>query len=207
MNTQSFKKAVVGVILCGVTTFAAATGVDPNGPWYNLPNGGSPLAHGQTLIAQGGDVMVTFLGPTSAGYDEDLYIASPANVLGHFFNNHTAPHGQVVDLGSYAAGTEIEFGLDVLSTGETWFDGDGSRNTDGFVHAYMVNNYEGLANTTYVGFEDLDGSSFADWNYTDDVFAFSGVQAASTVPDSSVTLPLLGAGLLGLAAFARRLKK
>src|SRR5207245_2015193 len=108
-----------------------------------------------------------------------------------------------VDLGVFAAGTEIVFGLYVDTTGNTFYDGPASRNFDGFVHAYMVNNYLGMADTTYVGFEDLNGLTGSDWNYVDQVYSFTGT-AGRSVPDSASTLALLGLGLVGLGALARR---
>lgn len=178
------------------SAISALAQLDPHGPWYPFPNGGAPVASGQSLIAQGGEVTVTFLGPTSAGYSEDLFVASPANGFGHFFNNHSTPNGTVLSLGVWPAGTELIFGLDVHDTGDQWFTGPATRNSDGFVHAYMVDNYQGLPNTTYVGFEDLNGTTGADWNYVDEVFAFTGVQ--SSVPEPTTLLPLLGASALGV---------
>jgi len=161
-------------------------------------------------------VYVTDLGPTSAGFDEQIFVASPTDGFnGLFLDNHGGtPNGTTFYLGTFAAGTEIEFGLDMLDTGGNplepdgtiLYDGPGSRNPDGQVHAFMVNNYEGLADTTYVGFEDelLDVPS--DFNYVDEVYAFTGTSAAP-VPDLPGTLPLLGLGLSGLAAFGRRFRK
>ena len=191
--------ALVGTVL---STYAA---VDPTGPWYPSPNGGAPVAFGQELFASGGDVTLTFLGPTGAAYDEHLFVASPANGLGMFFDNHSTPNGATVDLGVIPAGTEILFGLFVDTTGNTFYDGPASRNFDGVVHAYMVNNYEGLPNTTYVGFEDLV-ADISDFNYVDEVYAFTGAAAAGA-PDASSSLPLLAMSLTALAGFARRLKK
>lgn len=186
-------------------TTTIPAGLNPGGPWYPTPNGGSAVTGGQELFSSGGDVTVTFLGPTSAAYDEELFVAMPSLGYGLFMDNHSTGNGTTYDLGVIPAGTEIEFGLDVFNTGNLWFDGPGSRNSDNTVHAYMVNNYEGLANTTYVGFEDL-AASVADFNYVDEVYAFTGASSAS-VPDSSSTLPLLGVGLAGLAGIARRFRK
>jgi hypothetical protein len=135
-----------------------------------------------------------------------------------YFENHTTPAGTSVNLGSFAAGTEIEFGIYILDTGNTWFDGPGSRNADGAVHAYMQNDYEGQPNLTYVGFEDepydpsgaitpYDPTGFnGDFNYLDEVYTFEGARAASA-PDITGTLPLLGLGLSSLVAFGRRFRK
>jgi len=185
------------------------TGPDtPASPWYPTPSGisGVPVSFGEELFSSGGDVTVTFLGPTGASYDEQLFVEMPSLGYGTFMDNHATANGTTYDLGVIPAGTEIEFGLDVLTTGDVWYDGPGSRNADGDVHAYMVNNYEGLANTTYVGFEDENGITGSDFNYVDEVYAFTGA-SAMTVPDASSTLPLLGLGLAGLAGVARRFRK
>jgi hypothetical protein len=183
--------------------------LDPHGPYYDSPNGGNPLASGQELFASGGDVTITFLGPTTAIYDDILFVATPANGLGQFFENHSTYNGTTVDLGNVDAGTEIEFGLYAYNSGQTWYDGPGGRNSDGQVHTYMVNNYEGLENTTYLGFEDLGATENSDWNYVDDIFAVTGVNAGNpnTVPEITSTVSLLGFSLCSLMTFRRYFKK
>jgi hypothetical protein len=188
----------------GVGTLALSAQAIPVGPYYDSPNGGNPLPTGQILITSGGDVTLTFLGPTTAIYHDIVFIASPPNGLGQIFDNHGAAKGTTYDLGSFAAGTELEFALFVFNTSETWYSGPGSRNADGFVHAYMLNNYEGLANTTYVGFEDLAANAGADWNYVDDIFAVTGANAQ--VPDGASTFALLGLSLCSVVAYQRRCK-
>jgi hypothetical protein len=181
-----------------------ATTLDPHGPYYGSPNGGNPLLSGQELIASGGDVTVTFLGPTTAIYDDIIFLQSPANGFGLFFDNHSTYNGTSIDLGSYAAGTELEFGLYVFNTGNTWYDGPGSRNIDGQVHTYMLNNYEGIPDTTYIGFEDLAANAGADWNYVDDIYAVSGVNAMDVpVPDIASTAFMLGFAGLSLSIFRK----
>jgi hypothetical protein len=195
-----------------------------SGPTYSFPSGifGVPVTVGEELFASGGPVYVTQLGPTGASYDEQLFLVSPTtdgdNNL--FLDNHSTPNGTTYDLGTFAAGTEIEFGLDVLSTGNIWYDGPASRNADGAVHAYVVSDYQGIANVTYVGFEDepydptgastpYDPTGFnGDFNYTDEIYAFTGTTAAPPpVPDVSSALSLLTLGLSGMAAFGRRLRR
>jgi hypothetical protein len=213
LNSNIAKKLLGCCALMGVLQAATAqppivaipAGLNPAGPSYPTPNGGSAVLVGEELFATGGEVYVTDLGPTRAAYSEDLLVASPGNAFGQFMNNHSTPNGTTYDLGSYAAGTEIEFGLYVFDTQNTWYDGPASRNADGVVHAYMVNNYEGLANTTYVGFEDL-AAPVADFNYVDEVYAFTGVGAASA-PDAASTLSLLGMAMTALACFGRRSRK
>jgi len=173
------------------------TGLDPSGPWYPTPSGttGVPVTSGQELFASGGPIYVTDLGPTAAGYDEQLFVEMPNTGYGLFMDNHSTGNGTTYYLGTYAAGTEFEFGLDVLTTGDVWYDGPGSRNSDGAVHAYMVNNYEGLANTTYVGFED-EPASFADFNYVDEVYAFTGAASVQVVPEPATYGALAGLGMI-----------
>jgi hypothetical protein len=202
----TFRKITTITALVGSLASVSAVTLDPTGPWFPTPNGGAPVALGQTLVSSGGDVTLTFLGPTGAAYTEHLFVASPANGLGMFFDNHLTVNGTTVDLGVIPAGTEILFGLYVDTTGDTFYSGPGSRNVDGQVHAYMVNNYQGLADTTYVGFEDLNGLTGSDWNYVDQVYAFTGAQAVRA-PDSGATVSLLGLGLASLIGVSRRFRK
>jgi hypothetical protein len=166
------------------------------------PNIGTAVTTPQELFANGGDVTVTFLGRGGAVYTDLLFLNSPANGFGTIFNNQTTPANTTMDLGNFATGTEMQFGIQVLNTQNTWLIGPGSRNSDGTVHAYLQP--DGV-NTTYVGFEDLD-ASVADFNYTDVQFTFTGLSARSA-PDAASTLPLLGMSLAGLMAFARRFRK
>src|SRR5205085_9962825 len=89
--------AILSAFAASMASVCAA--LDPHGPWYPSPNAGAPVPFGQTLVSNGGDVTLTFLGPTGASYTEHLFVVSPANGLGMFFNNHTTPNGTVVDLG------------------------------------------------------------------------------------------------------------
>ena len=175
-----------------------------NGAIPAYPGGGYgiPVAAGQQLFASGGDVTVTYQGWQGAAYEEYLFLASPANGFGLFFENHGTPAGTTLDLGTWAAGTEMMFGIYVQTTGNTWYDGPGSRNVDGVVHAYMANNY-GSPNTTYVGFEDLDFRTGADANYKDEVFTFTGL---TVVPEPGTYLAGLSA-LAMLGAFGWRSRK
>jgi hypothetical protein len=229
MNSNVIKKLAGSCALMGAVLSASAgptpsgsapplstipAGLNPLGPHYLSPNGGAPVAVGDELIASGGPVYVTDLGPTGAAFDEQIFVASPNDGENNLFmDNHTALNGDTYLLGTFAAGTEIEFGLDVLNTfggneanGTILYTGPGSRNSDGDVHAYLVGDYEGLADTTYVGFEDELASVPSDFNYGDEIFAFTGTTAVST-PDASSTLPLLGMGLTALAGVARRIRK
>jgi len=191
--------------LSGFVIPLQANSINPMGPYYALPNGGNPLPTGQELIASGGDVTLTFLGPTTAIFDDVIFLQSPANGFGLFFDNHGTANGTTLDLGNYVAGTELEFGIYSYNTGNSWYSGPGSRNADGDVHAYMVNDYEGIPNTTYVGFEDLAADAPSDWNYVDDIFAVSGANATNA-PDITSTAFLLGFAGLSIAIFRRSFK-
>ena len=121
--------------------------------------------------------------------------------------------GYTADLGTFAAGTEVEFGVYVWDTGNTWSDGPGSRNSDGAVNAYIVNDFNYQFNNeadpqgTYVGFED-ESYPGGDFNYGDLQFVFNGVQGeGQNVPDAGATFSLLALGLGGLGAMRRKFKK
>ena len=132
----------------------------------------------QTLIATGGDVVVTF-ATSGAGYTSELFLDGPVgDEMGAIFNNWTTDLGSSVNLGSFAAGTELVFKLLVQQTGDAFYTGDTSRNLDGQVHAVM----ESLTGQVLVGFEDLHGGG--DRDYNDLVFAFVNVMAASDSTDN-----------------------
>jgi len=211
MNKKVMKKRnrsirMAALLTAGVFGASMQANALPIIPTYPGGGDGIPVTVGQELFANGGDVTVTYQGWQGAAYDEYLFVYSPPNGFGYFFENHTTPAGTTMDLGTYAAGTEILFGIYVVNTGLTFYDGPGSRNLDGQVHAYMVSNY-GDPNTTYVGFEDLSALTGSDFNYKDEVYTFTGVQAASSVPDASSTLPLVACSLTALLGFGRRYSK
>ena len=125
----------------------------------------------QTLIATGVDVVVTFVS-NGAGYTSELFLDGPVgDEIGAIFNNWTTDLGSSMNLGSFAAGTELVFKLIVQQTGDTFYTGDASRNLDGLVHAVVEN----VAGQVLVGFEDLYGGG--DLDYDDLVFAFVNVMA------------------------------
>jgi len=239
--------SVAGVANAQYAVFNTSVPTYPGGGY------GIPITTGGELFATGGDVTVTYLGWHGAGDDEYLFLATPGDApysltgspgdtslysrysyggnggnVQQLIDNQVTPAGYTVDLGSFAAGTEVEFGIfnwDGNNGGTTWLDGPGSRNAngdglgnDGAVHAYIINNFSYdivFPNNniddpigTYVGFEDLNNATGADDNYADLQFIFNGVQGVGqSAPDASATFSLLGLGLGGLAAMGRRFKK
>jgi hypothetical protein len=177
---------------------------------------------GQQLFATGGDVTATFLGHT-AGFTNDLYLfdagdlSTPLAVTatvgplgpGLIFTNQTSAPGSSVNLGSFAAGTELVFAIYVRNTQQTYFMGPGSRNPDGIFHAAVDN---GLApqfpsygtvppGSIAIGFEDLFGGG--DLDYDDLGFAFSSVRRTATPEPATLSLLALGLAAGGI----RRLRQ
>jgi hypothetical protein len=87
-----------------------------------------------------------------------------------------------------------------FDTPNTWNMGPGSGNSDGAVHAYVVDNFPTPGNT-YVAWEDWP-ASMSDFNYNDLTFTFSNVEPGP-VPEPS-TLALAGLSGFGLLLFRRR---
>lgn len=128
----------------------------------------------QTLIATGGDVLVTFVS-NGAALSSELWLDGDAgDELGAIFNNWTTTVGTSMDLGSFAEGTELVFKLIVGNTGNVFYTGSADRNADGVVHAEL----ESGTAQTLVGFEDLFGGG--DRDYNDLVFAFTNVMPTAS---------------------------
>lgn len=158
---------------------------------------------GYITVANTGNVTATYLGHT-AGYTNELYLYLPVNSNGVIFNNHTTPVGTTFDLGTFTAGTELEFAIYVLNTGETFYSGPGIRNPDGLAHVKTDDAI--VAPEIWVGFEDLLGGG--DMDFDDVQFKFSNVASASELPSvpEPTTVALLGLGLGSLAVASRRRK-
>jgi hypothetical protein len=139
----------------------------------------------QTLVATGGDVVVTFVS-NAAGYTSELFLDGPlGDELGAIFNNWTTELGSSLNLGSFGAGTELVFKLLVQQSGDVFYTGNVNRNADGVVHAIA----EYVDGRAIIGFEDLYGGG--DLDYNDLVFSFANVAPLSgdhnglIIPDSS----------------------
>jgi hypothetical protein len=155
---------------------------------------------GASVFATGGHVFATFES-NGAGYSNDLYLEVPANGLGIIFNNYATAPGTTVDLGDFAAGTELIFRVHVNDTGDNFYTGPAFRNADGVAHVMVDDNVAGFPGRTFVGFEDLWGGG--DQDYNDLVFSFTNLKTTRDVPEPA-SLTLLGAGLAFLASRMRR---
>ena len=153
-------------------------------------------ALGDTLVATGGNVVIRFEG-SDAGYDSLISVNGGAQI----FANHSTAVGSTIDLGSFAAGTQLDIVLHVVTTGEAFHTGSGAGNSDGLAHADVVYNFNGEAGRTWIGFEDIKGGG--DRDYNDHQFSFTNVQTA--VPEPA-TYALMLAGIVGVGAVARRAK-
>ena len=156
---------------------------------------------GASLFAQGGNVTVEIL-PNSALFVNRLFLdpppgAGPAVPIA--INNQT---GFVFNLGSFAAGTELVFGIEVddtefappVTTVFQYRTGPASRNPDNVIHA-IVDQLN--ANEALVGFEDKNlGTPGYDNDLNDTVFRFIGVSSENVIPEPA-SLMLLGLGMVG----------
>jgi VPDSG-CTERM motif/Domain of unknown function (DUF4114) len=153
----------------------------------------TPIIGAPIFVQNTGHVMATFSG-SDAMFNNLLLLASPPNSLGTIFEGHVTPVGNTVDLGVFAAGTELVFELN-NQVGGIFFSGPASRNPDNVAHAAV----DFAPGQTLVGFEDMFGGGDRDYNDLE----FTLVNVTSSVPDGGSTAMLLGSGILLLAFFHR----
>lgn len=159
----------------------------------------TPIVGGQ-LYATGSDITIEVLSSDAAYTDYLLFVPPDWHYEFIASNKDT---GAIINIGSYAAGTELLFKLFVSETADKFFTGAGDRNADGIAHAMVdFDSTEGIA---VLGFEDLYGGGDLDFN--DAVFRLSGgITDTAPVPEPS-TLILLGGGLIGVAWYRKKRNK
>ena len=148
-----------------------------------------------------------FVDSSGVVVESELFLdGSLGDGVGGGFNNATTSVGATMNLGAFAAGTELVFRLLVQQTGDLFYTGPGIRNLDGIVHA-MIQEATGQV---IVGFEDLFGGG--DFDYNDQLFAFtdvspadeSGAGASVNVVDEPSSLMMFGFGLVALVFVMKR---
>lgn len=184
--------------MCFLNTSIAALAAGACASAFAFPIA-TPGTEGFVVIAGGGDVVATYQG-NSASYSNDLYLENTGAFL---FNNHANSPGDSVDLGTFAAGTELVFRMHVNNTGYDYFTGPASRNPDGAAHARVQNDWE--PGTTLVSFEDLYNGPF---EFNDLSFSFTNTGSAPQPPSvpepHGSALMLLGAAAVGVTALRKK---
>ncbi|MEM1154803.1 MAG: DUF4114 domain-containing protein [Pseudomonadota bacterium] len=160
---------------------------------------------GSFFVVEDGIVEAEFLG-SDAGYFNSLYLVDSATDTGSFVFDKSTERESTLSLGSFTAGTELIFRLDVRNTGYSFFSGSTIPNPDGLAHALAITTLlDGIYLTT-VGFEDLYGGG--DEDYNDFMFSLTNVVDPELPSDQAVPTPsvllLMLAGLTTLCLQRRR---
>lgn len=176
----------------------------------------SPITTPPPTLTATGDVKAVYIF-ANAGDTSFLNETSPVSWPDIFCNHPSGScagnaAGDTVDLGTQSG--PLVFSLRNVTTGKTYTStaADGG----GAFHAVFSTSYStfglgplpsaaatallGLANVTFVAWEDRDATNGSDFDYNDLVFAFSNTKPSGNpgVPEP-LTLSLMGAGLFGLA--------
>jgi hypothetical protein len=172
-----------------------------------------PIVGAPIIVPLSGNIVTTYLG-NSALFSNDLYLQSPDGAYtALIYNNHSSPPGTEVNLGFFAAGTELVFRLHVadilLGQNFDYYSGAGTNNVDGLAHARVDTQYS--INQTLVEFEDLYGTPEGQYGFNDLIFSLRAVandssplQAPTSVPEPAAqSLLLLGLLFIGIIPFKR----
>jgi hypothetical protein len=152
---------------------------------------------GGQLYASGGDVTVT-ISSSSADFTNVLELIFPFELE---IGNNKDNIGDTFNLGSFAAGQELIFGINVLDTGDFFQNGPASRNLDNVIHNSNTDLGNGVIE---VGFEDLFGGG--DEDYNDVVLSFTGVQSVP-IPEPTSALGVVGFAALVAISQRKKLQK
>jgi hypothetical protein len=154
-----------------------------------------------------GDIVAYFAGKAGADYSDFLSMSVNGVATGVYgLRNQTSSYGQAFNLGKANAGDTVTFTL-YVSYYDTDWSSNKSENSDGVNHVFSsaFESDESIPTGVYVAFEDLQGSEFSDFNYTDHQFVVTNITGTPNTPE--VPLPasawLLGSGLMGLAGVSR----
>ena len=200
--------ALASLLAVGTTSLSAL-------PFTPYSNSGTPITTSSP---------VTYTGANGVGINAYFFSVSAddtdsISVFDATTGTFLSPEGALNNKVSVAGSTMVTFSSATLHNGDTLyfdlyntsfasdtFSSNVSTSPDGDNHAYLTPfsgtiGAFGLINGTYVGMEDLPKGS-SDWDYNDDTFVFTSVNAAPT-PEPS-TFALLGTGLIGAAGALRR---
>lgn len=195
------------MVLAATASLSAVADVVP----YSSP--GTIAPQSTITAAATGDVVGYFVlggkfsGGTAVNTDTvRLFDVTTGYMSAYFFNNQTTAAGTSANFGQVNAGDTLVFELydsklnQVFATNAT-YSADGVNH--GYVTAFAGGTMNGvsLPAGTYVGMEDLNKSN-SDFNYKDDTFVFTNVNAVATPEPTS--LMMLGTGVLGMAGTLRR---
>jgi len=188
---KSWSSVVFKKALLAASVLAAALTVPANAA---LVVDGTTIGK-SIFVGATGNITVRFDG-SDAGYTNELYLVGNPSLI---FRNHDAgayPVGKLVDLGTFAAGTELVFRLHVVTTGNDFYTGGAGINSDSFPHAAA--SIDG--NTTFVGFEDIKRGGDKDYNDLN----FSVINTPFAIPEpASWGLLIAGFGMIGGASRIR----